>query len=98
MKKNDKEQIADFEFPESAEGFMELNRKFSPCGRVVLVTGVRPDQTYTFALYIWDLSEYEYIGTGYWAPGYEGGIFTELDSAIREGNQVLQSRIVQGEI
>ena len=98
MKNDSKEQVGEFKFPESAEGFEELNREFSPCGKVVMVVGKRPDETYTYALYFWDLSEYEYIGSGYWAPCYEGGIFSDLESAIREAKQSLLSRSVQGEI
>ena len=98
MKNNDKEKIEEFEFPESAEGFKELKREFSPCGRIVLVVGIRPDETYTYALYFWDLSEFEYIGSGYWAPCCEGGIFSDLESALTEAKQTLRSRSMQGEI
>jgi len=93
MKKIDK-----FVFPESAEGFKELEREFSPCGGVVMVVGIRPDQTYTYALYYWDMSEYEYIDSGYWAPCDEGGMFSDLDSALSEAKKTLQSKSAQGEI
>lgn len=93
---NDEEQIDQFKFSESAEGFKELKREFSPCGRIVMVIGVRPDETYTYALYCWDLSESEYIGSGHWVPCYEGGIFYDLESVIKEARQAFLSRSTQG--
>ncbi len=96
--RNSTEQITEFEFPGSAEGFEEIEREFSPCGRIVVVVGVRPDETYTYALYFWDLSEIEYIDSGYWAPGGRGGIYSDLESARSEAKQILRSKSVQGEI
>jgi len=79
----------EFEFCEKSGGFKELVREFSACGRIVMVVGVRPDQTFTYSLYFWDMSEYENIGEGYWAPCSEGGIFSDIDSATREARRIL---------
>ena len=96
--RNSTEQIDKFEFPGSSEGFEELERETSSCGRIVAVVGIRPDKTYTYSLYFWDLSEIEYIDSGYWAPGSEGGIFSDLESARSEAKQMLHSKSVHSEI
>lgn len=92
------EKIENFEYPEESEGFKEIMREFSPCGRIVMVVGIRPDGTYTYSLYFWDLSEYEYIGAGYWAPCSVGGMFSDIETAINESKQTLISQSTYGEI
>jgi len=88
----------EFEFPEESEGFKELVREFSACGRIVIVVGVRPDGTFTYSLYFWDMSEYENIGEGYWAPGSEGGIFSDIDSATKEARKMLVTKGINEKI
>jgi len=91
-------QIEEFEFPGESEGFREIEREFSPCGRIVMVVGVRPDDSYTYALYFWDLSESEYTGSGSWVPCAVGGLFSDIDAAIHEAKQTLTSRSDSGKI
>ncbi len=88
----------EFEFSEKSGGFKELVREFSACGRIVMVVGVRPDGTFTYSLYFWDMSEYENIGEGYWAPCSEGGIFSDIDSATREARRILVTKGINEKI
>ena len=88
----------EFEFPEKTAGFKELVREFSACGRIVMVVGVRPDGTFTYSLYFWDMSEYENIREGYWAPCSEGGIFSDIDSATREARRILETKGINEKI
>lgn len=87
-----------FEFNKVSEGFKELNREFSPCGRLVMIVGIRENETYTYAVYFWDLSEVEYLGGGYWACCAIGGSFGDLVSAKKEAKQILISRSERNEI
>ncbi len=89
--------IDKFQFPADAEGFREIVREFSPCGRLVMIVGIRPDKTYTYALYFWDTTDFEYSGAG-WAPCGEGGIYSEMNSAIDEARKLLLARGTHGEI
>ncbi|MES9851815.1 MAG: hypothetical protein ABW170_08285 [Candidatus Thiodiazotropha sp. L084R] len=91
------DRIDKFEFPEVAEGFKELAREFSPCGRKVIVIGIKPDNTFTYSLFNWDLSEVEYIGSGYWAPCYKGEIFSDFDSAFKKAALDLKTSIAENE-
>jgi hypothetical protein len=90
-------EMDEFQFPAEAEGFKELVREFSPSGQLVAVVGVRPDEAYTYAIYFWDTTDYEYSGAG-WAPGGGGGIYSDLDSAVSEANSELLSRSRHGNI
>jgi hypothetical protein len=88
----------EFEFPAESEGFKELVREFSPCGRVVMVVGIRPDGAFTYSLYFWDMSEYEYIDSGYWSPCSSGGMFSDIDAATNEARKTLVSKSVNEKI
>jgi hypothetical protein len=92
------DKIDEFEFVEAAEGFRELVREFSPCGRKVMVVGVKPNSTYTFSLFTWDCSEVEYIGSGYWALCSEGGVYSDFDAAYKEAVFDLKACIAESEI
>jgi len=94
----EKDITEEFEFSEKSGGFKELVREFSACGRIVMVVGVRPDGTFTYSLYFWDMSEYENIGEGYWAPCSEGGIFSDIDSATREARRILVTKGINEKI
>ena len=87
----------EFQFSAEAEGFKEIFREFSPCGRLVMVVGVRSDETFTYALYFWDTTDYEYSGAG-WAPCGGGGIYSEFDSAENEARKLLLAWSSRGEI
>jgi len=87
----------EFEFPAEVEGFKEEIREFSPCGRLVVVVGVRPDGNYTYATYFWDTTDHEYSGSA-WAPCGGGGIFSNMDSAMNEARKSLVARSEHGEI
>jgi len=90
-------EMDQFQFPSEAEGFNELIREFSPSGQLVAVIGVRPDKTYTYTIYFWDTTDYEYSGAG-WAPGGRGGIFSDLDTAVSEAKIELLARSRHGKI
>ena len=92
-----KEETGEFEFNEASAGFKELYREYSPCGRVVMIVGLRPDNNYTYSIHFWDLSEKEYIGSGYWAPSSTGGLFSDIDSAIKEAKQTLETNSIYDE-
>lgn len=63
-----------------------------------MVAGERADHTFTYALFFWDMSDYEELGEGYWCVGDGEGIFADLESAVLEGRWALQSKSAQREI
>jgi len=91
------EIIDEFEFPETQEGFNEMLRELSPCGRIVMLAGNRPNGTYTYVLYFWDTSELEFMDAR-WAPCAEGGIFSDFSTAKHEAKKALISRSKHGQI
>jgi hypothetical protein len=90
-------EMDDFQFPAEVEGFKEIVREFSPSGQLVAVVGVRPDETFTYTIYFWDTTDYEYSGAG-WSPGGRGGIYSNLDSAVSEAKNELLARSKHGKI
>ncbi|ABX50095.1 hypothetical protein Sbal195_2929 [Shewanella baltica OS195] len=72
------------EFTGTQEGFEEIERKYSDSKKTVAVVGQRTDGTYTYFVYKWDITDWEYIGEGYWSPSGIGGFFQDLDSAKTE--------------
>ena len=84
-------QILPFEFPSDIEGFKELIREFSDCGKSVMVAGRKPNGSYTYAVYFWDPSDCEYEGSGYWCSCDSGGSYGDYASARYEGLSMLDA-------
>lgn len=72
------------EFTGTQEGFDEIEREYSDSKKTVAVVGQRIDGAYTYFVYKWDITDWEYIGEGYWSPSGIGGFFQDLDSAKTE--------------
>ena len=72
------------EFNGSHERFSEIERKYSVDKKYVAVVGKRNDGAYTYFIHQWDISDWEYIGEGYWTPVSVGGLFFDLESAKNE--------------
>ncbi|MCU8015940.1 hypothetical protein L5M36_03375 [Shewanella sp. SM72] len=72
------------EFTGTHEGLHEIERKYSDSKKLVTVVGQRTDGAYTYFVYKWDITDWEYIGEGYWLPSAIGGLFQDLDSARTE--------------
>ena len=81
---------SEFEFPEQAENLKEVSREFSGNGHSVVVVGKRADGNFTYACYKWDLSEIEYLGSGFWSPCDGGSIFQDQESATKEALSCLK--------
>lgn len=64
--------------------FQELERRVSCSKRKAAVIGIRDDGFYTFELYEWDTTDWEYLGHGYWSCCGSGGIFESLECARAE--------------
>lgn len=73
----------------TSEGFHEAGRFTSDDGLRVAVYGPKPSRVYTYALYFWDRSEYEFIGDGYWCCCEVGGLYDELESAKADAKRAL---------
>ncbi len=79
----------EFTFDESYEKFKEIDRFISDSKLHVAIFGEKEDQTFTYVIYSWDLSEYEYIGEGFWSCIASGGIFSDLSTVKSEAKREL---------
>jgi len=86
---NEEYPITIFEFTEDSEGFKEKDRFYSESRSTIAIVGERPDGTFTYALYQWDLTDAEYIGGGYWSCFDLGGMYGEYSSAQTEAKQAI---------
>jgi hypothetical protein len=55
----------------------------------VAIYGEKPNHTFTYVIYSWDLSEYESIGKGFWCCSSSGGIFSDLATVKSEAKREL---------
>ena len=78
-----------FNFDERFEKFKELGRYVSDSKLHVAVFGEKPDLTYTYVIYSWDLSEYDCIGEGFWSSSSCGGIYSNLLSVKSDAQRDL---------
>lgn len=78
-----------FSFDESFEKFIEFGRYESNSNLHVAIYGEKPNHTFTYVIYSWDLSEYEFIGEGFWCCCSNGGIFSDLATAKSEAKREL---------
>jgi len=65
----------------SRDGFEPIERIDTPGGNVIAIIAKKCDSTFTSFIYTWDLSEFEYIGEGYWAEYESGSIFDSIETA-----------------
>ena len=65
MKNED--NITNIDFACEPKSSKVIIKKFSSSGKNVMLVCERADGRFTFGLYFWDLSDYEYIGHGFWA-------------------------------
>ena len=79
----------EFIFDESYEKFKEIDRFISDSKLHVAIFGEKEDQTFTYVIYSWDLSEYEYISEGFWSCIASGGIFSDLSTVKSEAKREL---------
>lgn len=79
----------DYIFDESFEKFKELGRYLSDSKLHVAIFGEKPNHTFTYVIYSWDLSEYEFIGEGLWSCSGSGGIFSDLSTVKSEAKREL---------
>lgn len=86
---NEENPITIFEFTEESEGFKEKDRFYSESRSTIAIVGEKPDGTFTYALYKWDLTDAEYVGGGYWSCCDLGGMYGEYSSAQKEAKQAI---------
>ena len=84
-------EIHPFEFPSELEGFNEMAREYSDCGKSVMVAGKRPNGRYTYSVYFWDSSDCQYPGSGYWCCCDSGGNYGRYATAREEGMSMLSA-------
>ena len=72
------------DFDGEHERFVEIEREYSIDRRRLAIVGKRDDGAFTFFVHQWDVSDWEYIGEGYWTPVSEGGLYFDLASAKKE--------------
>jgi len=80
----------EFTFDESYEKFKELGRYISDSKLHVAIFGEKPNGTFTYAIYSWDLTDYEYLGEGLWSCSGSGGIFSDLLTVKAETKRELR--------
>jgi hypothetical protein len=81
----------EFTFNESYEKFKELGRYTSESKRHIAIFGEKSNDTFTYVIYSWDLSEYDYIGEGYWCCSRGGGIYSDLITVKSEAERELKA-------
>jgi hypothetical protein len=81
----------EFAFDEAYEQFAELGRFTSESKRHIAIYGEKTNDTFTYVIYSWDLSEYEYIGEGYWCCSGGGGIYSDLLTVKSEAERELKA-------
>ena len=83
------ENPTEFTFNEIYEQFKEVGRFVSDSKLYVAIFGEKENQTFTYVIYSWDLSEYEHIGEGFWSCVGKGGIFSDLSTVGSEAKREL---------
>jgi hypothetical protein len=85
-------EVNEFKFNSEYEGFNEFYREYSACNKLVMVSGSKENGVSTYVVYFWDMTDSEYIGSGYWACCDQGGAYSELTAATKEGQRVLHAK------
>jgi len=93
MQFKNKEDIEDIDFACEPKKSKVILKKYSPSRKNAMLVCERIDGTFTYGLYFWDLSDYEYIGHGFWALSSEGGFYSELKSAIKDAELEFKSKL-----
>jgi len=76
----------------SRDELKQVERIDTPDGNAIAIIAKRRDSTFTAFVYIWDLSELEYIGKGYWAEYESGSIFDSIETARSNALENLQCK------
>jgi hypothetical protein len=79
------------EISESSLGFKEHQRVESIDGHLIALCGAKEGIGFTYRIYIWDLSDYEYIDKGYWSEHELGGYFQSLNEATSEAKRYIDT-------
>ncbi|WP_157824445.1 hypothetical protein [Moritella sp. Urea-trap-13] len=53
------------------------------------IFGEKLNGNYTYVIYSWDLSEYDYIGEGFWSCTGSGGTYSDLSTVKSEAKREL---------
>ena len=86
-------QNADYDNrPKPTHGFNECFWEKNEVGNCVLVVGKNADNTFSYGVYIWDLTDFEYVGSGCWSDIDISGKYESLELAEREGKLAIEVR------
>ena len=81
----------ELEISESALGFKEMQRIKSNNGLLTGIIGQRTDGSFSYSVFCWDLSDYEYIGEGYWSSCDIGGFYQDLKGSLVEAQRYIET-------
>ena len=84
--------IEPLEIFQSNLGFSEHERFVNSEGNLVVVVGQRSDQSFTYAAYYWDMSEWQELAAQGWSPGAVGGLYGSFETAKAEALLFLKTR------